>query len=264
MYRRLIRPILFKSDPEKIHESLKIFIKNIQKYNNLTNLITYPFRPKKDSAENFMDFKNKIETERQFLYRAYESVDQWEGVFREDLCKWLDGQSPTPFRITSVSPSTFPEGLLQKYEERIKHLEGELKKRASEQIEIAYTLAQEAQEKADSGQITKAEEYFAKAVAVSMDPGIINDYGLFLARIGMLAKAEEKFRQVAQLGKAIDEKSIEAVAYGNLGILYLTRGVPAAAASMSQVSAPGPSARNAISSGLTGLGRGGRMARPAG
>jgi len=177
-----------------------------------------------EQLRQVLDFRSKVEAEKKFLYRAYENVDEWEKLFREHLCRWLDDQPPSAFRISSGPPGTPPEGLLQKYEERIKHLEGELEKRASEQIEIAYTLAREAQEKADSGQITKAEEYFARAAAVSADPRIINDYGLFLMRIGMLAKAEDKFNEVAQLGKAVGDRGTEAFAYNHLGVLYQFRG----------------------------------------
>ncbi len=161
-----------------------------------------------------LDFRNKIETEKKFLYRAYEDVDEWVQLFREHLCRWLDGQ---PF-------DTPPPEKIGEYEERVKRLESELKEVRTEQVEMAYILAEEAKQKADSGEIAKAEEYFAKAAAGSLAPSIINDYGLFLMRIGMLAKAKEKFTQIVQIGKAIDEKILQATAYGNLGNLYMTRG----------------------------------------
>lgn len=37
-----------------------------------------------------LDFRNKIETEKKFLYRAYEDVNKWEKLLREHLCRWLD------------------------------------------------------------------------------------------------------------------------------------------------------------------------------
>ena len=35
-------------------------------------------------------FKEKIESEREFLYYPYEDENQWEKIFREHLSKWLD------------------------------------------------------------------------------------------------------------------------------------------------------------------------------
>jgi len=177
-----------------------------------------------EQLRKVLDFRSKVEAEKKFLYRAYESVDEWEKLFREHLCRWLDDQPPSAFHLPSVPPGAFPAGVFQEYEKKIKRLEGELERRASEQVKVAEMLAEEAKKKADLGEITKAEEFFAKAAAVSLDPGIINDYGLFLMRIGMLAKAEERFTQLAQLGQALGERSMEAAAYVNLGILHKTCG----------------------------------------
>lgn len=90
---------------------------------------------------------------------------------------------------------------------------------------ITQKLVNEAIEKAESGQITKAEEYFASAItAVPIDINALNLYGLFLQRIGMLKRAEQKFKQIEDFGQKTGDRIGMATAYGNLGILYKTRG----------------------------------------
>jgi len=53
---------------------------------------------------------------------------------------------------------------------------------------ITQKLVNEAIEKANLGQITKAEEYFAIAIAVPTDINALNLFGQFLLQIGMLRR----------------------------------------------------------------------------
>jgi len=167
-----------------------------------------------EQLKKVLDFRDRIEKERKFFYRPYESVDKWARSLREHLCRWLDDQPPG-----DTPPSTYPIGKLREYVERIEHLESEVGRLTIEHSKMASTLVQEARQKADSGQITRAEEFYAQA-ATSLDPGIVNEYATFLVRIGMLGKAKEKLDQVLQLSKATDDKEIEAAACNNLGIVY--------------------------------------------
>lgn len=43
-----------------------------------------------EQLRQVLDFRNKIETEKKFLYRAYEDEKQWEKMLREYICRWLD------------------------------------------------------------------------------------------------------------------------------------------------------------------------------
>ena len=61
MYHKIIRPFLFKFDPEKIHNELCFFIKCLQESEFLTTLATFPFRPKKNPINLLnIEFKNKV------------------------------------------------------------------------------------------------------------------------------------------------------------------------------------------------------------
>jgi Tfp pilus assembly protein PilF len=120
--------------------------------------------------------------------------------------------------------NTLPPEKIAEYEQRIEQLEKELGGIKTEQISSAYTWVEEAWVHADMGHITKAEEYFARAIATYPDPNMVNNYGLFLMRIGALKKAEERFVQIMEMGETAGDKTACANAYGNLGNLYTTRG----------------------------------------
>jgi tetratricopeptide (TPR) repeat protein len=172
--------------------------------------------------QKVLEFRDKVETEKKFLFRRYEDENAWEEQFIKDLCRWLDGLQP----VTSQGfpPDTFPSDKVAEYEQRIKQLEKELGIIKTEQVRIAYTWAKEAWEHADEGLITKAEEYFARAIAISPQPHIVNDYGRFLMRIGAWKKAEERFMQTMKMCELIEDRVACAAAYGNLGVLYESRG----------------------------------------
>jgi Tetratricopeptide repeat. len=177
-----------------------------------------------EQLKKVLKFRNKVESERKFLFRRYEDENTWEDQFIFDLCRWLDGLPPATVESLLPTPATFESKKLTEYEKRIEQLERELGKIRIEQIRVAYTLAKEAQEQADSGHTTKAEEYFAKAIAIYPEINTINDYGLFLIRIGALKKAEHIFIQMMQMSKIIGDEATYANAYGNLGNIYRTRG----------------------------------------
>ena len=176
--------------------------------------------------QKVLEFKNKVETERKFLFRRYEDEDSWKEQFTDDLCRWLDGLSPVnpPVIPLVPGPDTFMAEKVTEYEQRIEQLEKELGRIRTEQIKGAYTWAKEARGHVDAGHISKAEEYFARAIAIYAGPDIVNNYGLLLTRIGALKKAEEKFLQIMKIGEITGDKTVLATACGNLGILYAIRG----------------------------------------
>jgi len=175
-----------------------------------------------EQLQKVLEFRDKVETEKKFLFRRYEDEHAWKEQFFEDLCRWLDGLQPVTF--PSFPPDTLPPEKVAEYEQRIERLEKELGRSRAKQIRSAYTWAKEAWEHADAGRITKAEEYFAKAIAIYPEPSVVNSYGLFLMRIGALKKSEERFVQTMKMGELIGDKETLAIACGNLGVLYKIRG----------------------------------------
>ena len=109
-----------------------------------------------EQLKRVLEFRNKIEAERRFLFRRYDDEHGWKEQFIEVLCRWLDGLEPSPSELES----------LVEYTKRIEQLEKELEKTRIGQIKAAQKLGIEAEKHANSGHITKAEEYFAKAIAI--------------------------------------------------------------------------------------------------
>lgn len=182
-----------------------------------------------EQLRQVLNFRIKIETEKKFLYKSYEDENQWQKLFREHLCRWLDGFSPCtinffPYSLSPNVPFNLRLEKLAEYAQRIEQLEKTVGKIINKQIKTAYSLAKEAQNQADIGNLTKAEEFFAKAVSIYPETNIINSYGLFLMRIGVLKKAEDKFIQVIQINQKIGDKITQANAFDSLGNLYLIRG----------------------------------------
>ena len=178
-----------------------------------------------EQLKKVLKFREKIESKRRFLYKSYEGEDQWRRLFREHLSLWLDGLA---LEDLQTEASIEYQRRLKESEDEIRKIRAELEtERQKSQTAIralALKFGVEALEKADSGQITKAEECFAMSIANYPDPFIINHYGLFLERIGMLESAEDMFWQVVKIGKETGDDLLVAIAYGNLGTIYHIRG----------------------------------------
>ncbi len=75
-----------------------------------------------------LEFKEKIESEGEFLYKSYEDENRWENIFREHLSKWLDTiqftESHRPEDIVKyekwLTEFNKPEDI-DKYEKWLKH-----------------------------------------------------------------------------------------------------------------------------------------------
>jgi tetratricopeptide (TPR) repeat protein len=182
-----------------------------------------------EQLRKVLDFRNKIESEKNYLFRRYEDESDWEKHFTRDLCNWLDKLTPPPLT------TAYPE-IERQYQEKISGLEAALAKAKEAQARAALALFKEGESFDREGRLSKAEEFFAKAIAVYPAPDLLNFYGLFLNRIGSVLKAEEQFQRLLATGQDLEDKSIQAVAYGNLGNIYLTRGDLKAAEEMDKKS----------------------------
>jgi len=161
-----------------------------------------------------LEFRSKIENEKQFLYKPFETSQEWEGIFKNNICRWLDGIKPM-----LIDPHNNIE-----YLNRIEKLEKELKDSKLKECKNAEHWAKEAENHANNGRLTNAEECFARAIASYPFPYIINNYGLFLHSIGMYKKAEEKFKRVLNIGIRDSNSILKSAAYTNLGGTFETLG----------------------------------------
>lgn len=155
-----------------------------------------------------IEFRNKIEEEKNFLYQQYETEDQWRDLFREHLYGWLHKTLPT------ASASMLPAVANAKLTELKQSLDKAIKGR----LAAAQALA-------DSGRITEAEVQFAQATSDHPNnPAVLNRYGIFLLRIGLLDKAEKIFIEISELSAQKSDRIFQAIAFGNLGLVYNSRG----------------------------------------
>jgi hypothetical protein len=77
-----------------------------------------------EQLRQVVDFRSKIKREKQFFPRAYKGVHEWERLFRDHLCQWLDSQPLVTFQL----------GKSLKYEERVSRLEKEFKRLRSSKL----------------------------------------------------------------------------------------------------------------------------------
>ena len=66
-----------------------------------------------EQLRQVLKFKEKVESERKFLYKSYEDENQWEKIFREHLSKWLDKLPLDDNRTNRIED----KGELRKYDD---------------------------------------------------------------------------------------------------------------------------------------------------
>lgn len=159
-------------------------------------------------------FRDKIESENNYLYTAYENIEEWQRLLVEHICSWLDNL-----------PITRPDiSLLMEKAAKFGALEMKLAQQSASNVQKAQEYAHKANEMAESGRITKAQEYYAVALSLARLPSILNDYAHFQARIGLIDDAVEKCRHLILFGIDIGNPEIMSIGYSNLGLLYKDQG----------------------------------------
>lgn len=141
-------------------------------------------------------FRRKIESERAFLFRTYESVESWEQEFRQHLALWLDRLPPFIIPPESIELPT-------EFEDRLRKLESEIERRAQEegsaQAKLDYKaamLGKRAIKAAKRGRLTEAETLFASSLELKDNPDIAFAYGLFLGQIHPTSQRPERYENI--------------------------------------------------------------------
>ena len=176
-----------------------------------------------EQLSKVLEFRKRIEAERSLLFRHYQDPEEWQDLLMEHIARWLDGFQPVPSPTSASIPLEIQQRISE-LEEQLAKLAEKHKDTQSKLREVALDLGKQAAAAAGDGRLTEAEELFAKATQTYPEPWVINALGLYYMQIGSLERAEEKFRQIEQLGKEQGNKEYLAVAYGNLGVIYKTRG----------------------------------------
>lgn len=157
-----------------------------------------------------LDFRDRIERERAMLFHSYADEQEWEKKLRRNISLWLDKLPPDPS----------PEIAVDDLQARIAELEEALEKAKSDQEKAALDLVKDAWEFADNGQLTRAEEFFARAVNVAPEPSVRLEHTRFLFRTGQLERVKEILEDLLNISEANNDKELESRARGNLGNVY--------------------------------------------
>ena len=178
-----------------------------------------------DQLKQVLEFRRWIESERICLCHHYQEPADWEKKLLVYLCKWLDGQGAA-LPVSSPKVEMPPD-----VREKLDALEGELQKerkgRESAEVKLrlaAVDLARRALKSARNGRLTEAEQNFAAALQAYPAPEVLNSHGVFLLQIGALDGAAARFEELARTADRLGDTFWAAAGYGNLGIVYQTRG----------------------------------------
>jgi tetratricopeptide (TPR) repeat protein len=157
--------------------------------------------------KNVLRFREKLETSRELLFRAFDREAEFERHLRGLLAQWRrDHEDGNLGKGRSGSPRP---PLMPPPSDEIS---------APKSTSPNQALLEEAWRCAEAGRLTEAETLFARAVARGDDPEGFRGYGAFLLRAGRRAQAEVMFDRILELASASD-KTWQAIAYGNIGLV---------------------------------------------
>jgi tetratricopeptide (TPR) repeat protein len=151
-------------------------------------------------------FRNKVESERKFLYKSFDSKKAFEETLRGLLAKWVrDHESGEAGRKIASPP---PDAPLPPSKTELLKPDPDVP--VSEAVNEAWALA-------ESGKLTEAEAAFARATAAGDDLEAFRSYGAFLLLNGRAREAESMFRHILKWNPS--DLKWKAIAYGNLGVV---------------------------------------------
>lgn len=195
-----------------------------------------------------LKFKNRIERQKEYLFKTFDRPRAFEDLLRSHLSAWLQ-------EVESNTPATATPQLTDAVRPPVRSSAGEPKEQERSE------LVSEAKRLADAGHLTEAEIQFSKAIARGVDPDAFIEFGYFLDRLGRTdqavvmfervqelssedqwsaraatalghvdrsrgdwAGAERQYRTALEIGGKICDEERMAAAYGSLGILSAIRG----------------------------------------
>ncbi|MEE8575035.1 MAG: DUF4062 domain-containing protein, partial [Thermodesulfobacteriota bacterium] len=179
-----------------------------------------------DDLKKVLEFRATVEAEKKCLFTEYTGPGKWKELLMIHISNWLDR------KVYGEDFGSAKEDIAieipEEIKERLQELEKEAEKNAKELKTAQAKLREEAIECAikavkhsEEGEFTLAEEAFAKSLNLYEEPTVLNAYGLFLCQKGFLRRAEEKFKRILVV---TNDKKWKTSAYGNLGLIYYTRG----------------------------------------
>jgi tetratricopeptide (TPR) repeat protein len=165
--------------------------------------------PDRQSAR-VIAFRDIIERSDRSKFFWYENVDQWKQIIDDHLNLWIEGKSPKRLKVHGL-----PE-----HGQRLAGWIRAMEKAGDKRDRSAFRMAQKAFDYAREGRLTKACQMFARAIARSSEPYIINEYGLFLKENHLLGKAENQYNRMAEIGRSGRDTLLIGSATRHLGDIH--------------------------------------------
>ena len=168
-----------------------------------------------------LDFRNRIEEEKEFFYSTFAMTEEWAKKFRGHLSHWIDDQ---PLLDHTPSRVEFPP----EFDERIRFLELSLKKLGSSNdasAKLAHTAAElgmKAMEAARNGRFTEAQSLFASSLATYEHEETINAYVLFMDDLDRSELVDPRLRKIYKNEEPVD--AAVALALANAGNFHARHG----------------------------------------
>lgn len=197
-----------------VEEEYAIAEEEIEEGNNVKD-IWFFFRKVSDDMladegeqlSKVLDFRNKIESEKKYLYKSYDNEWQFSIELLKYICLWLDDISPVS-RVEVLND-------FQRIERDIEvATEAELQNKGE-----ALKLALRASKEEKGGNPTRAEGFYAKSISTYPIPYVVNDYGVFLAKQNLLEQAFAKFCYASKLSEDLGDEEMLASSFDNISIV---------------------------------------------
>ena len=174
-----------------------------------------------------LKFKQQAERDRQPLFHTLDDLRAFERMIRKLLARWLtDHERETLEKVRGPGPTEETEQLPSTADVSDEMAEPTEVAEPSETAaaERQRGLLADADRLADAGQLVEAEQMFAQAVVDGEDWIAFNRYGHFLRRLDRLTHAEAMYQRVLELAENRANEIARSLAYGNLGLVYNSRG----------------------------------------
>ena len=161
-----------------------------------------------------LDFRKKLEAEKSFLFENFDKEEVFNERLRRHLARWVRNHegAPAPQSAAAGVPAMPQQIALDASTEPPEEASSELV-RGAEQL-------------AQAGHITEAEQVFAEAVSGEVaDLDTLSRYGAFLVEKGSLAGAEDVFVRLGDLAREREKPDWEVASLNNLAGLYGAQGM---------------------------------------
>ncbi len=168
--------------------------------------------------EKVLAFRKSLEDSRQVLYRFFEDDKAFKAEVDRHLRAYAKGELPKADapRAAVVLPL--------EYIEAVTKAKAEAQAANARADELALELAEEAAIAALDGRVERARQTFAKAHEGTSNLLVLYLAYEFYSRTGDLKAAEDMLERWLAISGRDAETGDTAAAYGNLGLIYRTRG----------------------------------------